>query len=83
MNSSDYRCSNCAFFFPIGSIPFPEHEEETTRGGECRRKPPMQRANTRTFREIQDGVKKEFLRGSFPLVILNDWCGEFRPGDAK
>lgn len=64
-------CTNCAFY---RSLSFTVGHSREPDSGECRRKAP----SLNVFREYESMIRTYSL-ASFPLVLADDWCGEFEP----
>ncbi|MBP6188970.1 MAG: hypothetical protein KA440_08430 [Azonexus sp.] len=85
------KCKNCMYFEPNhkeyppvrnieleADIGFAEHEEDI-EAGFCHRFPPSVRE------EIGAPMSEigEVMRWSFPSIHRQEWCGEFKPPNAK
>ena len=58
------ECKRCEFALLTTQDP-------TTQQLQCRRNPPQ-------FRPSEDGTPAG-SRGRWPVVVADDWCGEFKP----
>lgn len=83
MKREDAACSNCSF---SAKTPYTDGVESLM---ECRATPPQRyfgpsqsaRRDPETNQWVRD--PKPRMRGEFPLVLVSDWCGKYRPGESK